>query len=141
MRDLIGWTLVASAVAYVLAVAYVALFRGPGVRRRPRSTRPNVAQASGRPAPSVWRRPDPHAERWRRWARRAHDAIWHGKGSVPALLPNEPVWQRATTPRATWAPPNPIERAARRLAPFEDTGALVRPYVRDLYATRERNNA
>lgn len=142
MRELIGWTLVALAVAYVLAVVYVALFRGPGTRRRPLIVpREYIPQA-----PAQWLHglmPDPHRARWRRWSEQCQRAIKEQHPTMPKPIPDEAVW-RARHPRATWgatwAPPHPAERNARRGAPFDDDGPLVRPYAPE-YPTPERQDA
>lgn len=88
---------------------------------------PDVAQAPRRPDPYVWQ-PDPYGARWRRWATRAKARRWTEHGLAP--LASEPqYWQPQPVERASWHPPCPWERVSEQLAPFEDAGDLVRPYV------------
>ncbi|MEU0049433.1 hypothetical protein [Streptomyces sp. NPDC006309] len=61
------------------------------------------------PDPYVWRLPNPHDSRWRRWARRSRAA-----GHRLAFLHDEECWQAPTPARA------PL---------WETTDDVVRPYV------------
>lgn len=141
MTDLIGWALTASAVtlaAVVLAMAYVAAYRGDGSHRRPGGApSPDVAQAPKVPDPYVWRgwkAPSARDARWRRWSRRAR-ASMYGPAPLPPLAEEPHLWG---LPRG-WRPPSPVRRAYERSAPFEDEGAMVRPYVHANIREREHS--
>lgn len=141
MRNLIVWALMASAVtlaAVVLAMAYVAAYRGEGSHRRPgHAPAPDMNAAPKVPDPYVWRgekAPSARDARWRRWSRRAQ-ARMYGPTPLPPLAEEPHLWG---LPRG-WQPPAPARRAYERSAPFEDAGAMVRQYVHADIREREHS--